>query len=172
VAAPTASLHFTPRVLDDLARVGVRTARVTLHVGVGTFAPITTLDPRDHVMEAEYYRVSPETAARIAETRASGGRVVAVGTTVVRTLETAETRDREGVAWTVAPGDGWTDKYIYPPYEFHVVDALVTNFHLPRSTLLLLVSAFTGVDLVRRAYHEAIREGYRFYSYGDAMLVV
>jgi S-adenosylmethionine:tRNA ribosyltransferase-isomerase len=172
VAAPTASLHFTPRVVEALERAGVGLCRVTLHVGVGTFTAVTAPDPRDHVMEAEYFRVPPESASLIEGTRVAGGRVVAVGTTVVRTLETAGVHDPARDLWTVEPGDGWTDKFIYAPYTFRIVDALLTNFHLPRSTLLMLVSAFAGLDRTRRAYHEAIREGYRFYSYGDAMLIV
>jgi S-adenosylmethionine:tRNA ribosyltransferase-isomerase len=170
VAAPTAGLHFTPDLLEALGEQGIGTTRVTLHVGPGTFAPVTAPDPRDHVMEREYYRIPPPAAEAIGATRRDGGRIIAVGTTVVRTLETAAVR--EGDAWSLRSGEGWTGAFIHPPYAFRMVDALVTNFHLPRSTLLLLVSAFGGVDLVREAYREAVAKGYRFYSYGDAMLIV
>ncbi len=172
VAAPTAGLHFTQEILERLKRDGVGFSTITLHVGAGTFVPIVAFDPRDHVMEREYYRIGPEAAEEIGSTRAHAGRVVAVGTTVVRTLETAEVHIPGSDRWHVRPGDGWTEKYIYPPYEFHVVDAMVTNFHLPRSTLFILVCAFGGLELVRRAYREAVNARYRFYSYGDAMLIV
>ena len=172
VAAPTAGLHFTPAVMDALQRIGVESAPVTLHVGAGTFTPVVEQDPRQHRMEREYFRVSPETAQAVGDTHRAGRRVVAVGTTVVRTLETAELHDPEAGLWTVRAGDGWTEKFIYPPYEFHVVDAMVTNFHLPRSTLLMMVSAFGGLELVRRAYREAVNRRYRFYSYGDAMVIL
>ena len=172
VAAPTAGLHFTPAVLEEIRNRGVGITALTLHVGVGTFAPVMTQDPRDHAMEREYYRVSPEAADEINATRRAGGRIVAVGTTVVRTLETAEIHDPDSGLWLVRAGDGWTEKFIYPPYEFHLVDMLVTNFHLPRSTLLMLVTAFGGLERVRRAYREAVSRGYRFYSYGDAMVLV
>ncbi len=172
VAAPTAGLHFTRDLLDRLSRNGVGATHITLHVGLGTFAPVTEQDPRMHHMEREYFRVLPEAADGISATRRAGGRIVAVGTTVVRTLESAELHLPDEDMWTVRPGDGWSEKFIYPPYEFHLVDALVTNFHLPRSTLLMLVSAFGGLELVRRAYREAVNRGYRFYSYGDAMLIL
>jgi S-adenosylmethionine:tRNA ribosyltransferase-isomerase len=129
VAAPTAGLHFTQEILDRFRRGGVDFSTITLHVGAGTFVPIVASDPRDHVMEREYYRIGPEAAEEIGSTRAAAGRVVAVGTTVVRTLETAEVHVPGSDRWHVRPGDGWTEKYIYPPYEFHVVDAMVTNFH-------------------------------------------
>jgi len=172
VAAPTAGLHFTPAIVSALARRGVETTAITLHVGAGTFTPVAEQDPRLHRMEREYYRISPEAAETIGGTRRAGNRLVAVGTTVVRTLETAELHDPEAGLWTVRPGDGWTEKFIYPPYEFHVVDAMITNFHLPRSTLLMMVSAFAGLELIRRAYREAVNREYRFYSYGDAMLIL
>jgi len=172
VAAPTAGLHFTPQVVAALEAAGIPITRVTLNVGAGTFAPVVEPDPRDHVMEREYYRIEPEAAAAVTATRRTGGRIVAVGTTVVRTLETAEESLEDGALWTVRPGDGWSEKFIYPPYTFHLVDALLTNFHLPRSTLLILVAAFAGLPLVRRAYHLAVAERYRFYSYGDAMLIL
>jgi S-adenosylmethionine:tRNA ribosyltransferase-isomerase len=167
VAAPTAGLHFTPELLERLSEKGVRIVRLVLHVGVGTFRPVETDDPSRHRMHSEWYSVSAEAAAALNETRAAGGAVWAVGTTVTRTLETVATED--GV---VHAGEGWTDIFIRPPYRFRAVDHLVTNFHLPKSTLLMLVSALAGYDLVMRAYHEAIAEGYRFFSYGDAMVIV
>ena len=168
VAAPTAGLHFTPELLERLAAAGVARAAVTLHVGPGTFRPVSAENAEDHRMEAEWYRIGPEAATALAATRAAGGRVVAVGTTVVRTLESAARR------WEAdpVPVEGWTDLFVLPGHEFRWVDALLTNFHLPRSTLLLLVSAFAGRDLVLGAYRYAVGAGYRFYSYGDAMLVV
>lgn len=167
VAAPTAGLHFTPELLAALEAKGVRIVRLVLHVGVGTFRPVEVEDPDAHPMHAEWYRVSPEAAAELNAVRAAGGRIWSVGTTVTRTLETVA--DAAGV---VHAGEGWTRIFIRPPYRFKAVDALVTNFHLPRSTLLMLVSALGGHALVMRAYDEAVREGYRFFSYGDAMLVV
>ena len=167
VAAPTAGLHFTERVLADLAARGVRTARVTLHVGAGTFLPVEGDEVEAHRMHAEAFDLPDRTARAIEETRSQGGRVIAVGTTVVRTLETRAREDR-----TVEPGAGRCDLYIYPGFRFRAIDLLLTNFHLPRSTLLLLVCAFGGRDRVLRAYDHAVRAGYRFYSYGDAMLVV
>lgn len=170
VAAPTAGLHFTPTLLERLTAAGIGQVRVTLHVGLGTFAPIKSADPRQHVMHREWCCVSAATAATIRQTRQRGGRIIAVGTTTVRTLETAARR--EG-ADPVTPFEGETDLYIYPPFLFRAVDALITNFHLPRTTLLLLVSAFVEHDdLLSRAYHEAISRQYRFYSYGDAMLIL
>lgn len=167
VAAPTAGLHFTRELLEALRRDGVGTTEITLHVGPGTFRPIRQADIRDHKMHGEFYRISPEAAGRIAETKQSGGRVVVVGTTTSRALEAAGASP-EGFA----PREAWTDLYIHPPYAFKVVDVLVTNFHLPRSTLLVMVSAFAGRERILAAYEEAKREGYRFYSYGDAMLIV
>ncbi len=166
VAAPTAGLHFTGEILDELAARGVRLAWVTLHVGPGTFRPIEAERIEDHRIHAEWCRVPEETVAAIRRTRAAGGRVLAVGTTVVRTLETA------ALGGELRPFEGETDLYIYPPFTFRVVDLLLTNFHLPKSTLLALVYAFGGRDLIRRAYEEAIAAGYRFYSYGDAMLIL
>lgn len=168
VAAPTAGLHFTRELLESLAAAGVPRAELTLHVGPGTFRPITADDPAAHVMEEEWWSVSETTASRLRSARAAGGRIVAVGTTTVRALESMA----EANAGAIAAGEGWTRKYIRPPYAFHAVDALVTNFHLPRTTLLLLVAALAGEDLLREAYRHAVRERYRFYSYGDAMLVV
>ena len=168
VAAPTAGLHFTPELLDDLSARGIRRAAVTLHVGPGTFRPVGAERAEDHVMEEEWYRIGGDAARAIGETKAVGGRVVAVGTTAVRALESAA---RE---WKSAPAaaEGWTDLFLLPGAEFRVVDALLTNFHLPRSTLLLLVSAFAGRELILDAYRHAVQAGYRFYSYGDAMLIV
>lgn len=166
VAAPTAGLHFTRELMDALEAGGVRIARVTLHVGVATFRPAGPSggDPRGP--GEERYRIPPEAAARVAAARAGGGRVWAVGTTVVRTLESAA--DGEG---GVRAGGGTTDLFIRPPFGFQVVDALITNFHLPHSTLLMLVAAFSGYERTMAAYREAIDQGYRFYSYGDAMVV-
>jgi len=171
VAAPTAGLHFTEEVLEALRERGVAMASVTLHVGPGTFRPVATEDPRDHVLDPEPFRVPPESAAAVRSARERKGRVLAVGTTAVRTLE----------SWIRAgsPDDGaWreTGLFIVPPFEFQVVEGMITNFHLPRSSLLFLVAALAGPDdLGRRrvlaAYEEAVREGYRFYSYGDAMLI-
>ncbi|HET6363374.1 MAG TPA: tRNA preQ1(34) S-adenosylmethionine ribosyltransferase-isomerase QueA [Gemmatimonadota bacterium] len=168
VAAPTAGLHFTPELLDQLAGRGIHRAAVTLHVGPGTFRPVTAERAEDHVMEEEWYRIDAGAARAIGETTNAGGRVVAVGTTVVRALESAAR------AWETGPtpAEGWTDLFLLPGAEFRIVDALLTNFHLPRSTLLLLVSAFAGRDLIFDAYRHAVRAGYRFYSYGDAMLIV
>ncbi|HYJ79694.1 MAG TPA: tRNA preQ1(34) S-adenosylmethionine ribosyltransferase-isomerase QueA [Longimicrobiaceae bacterium] len=167
VAAPTAGLHFTPELLERLEEKGVRIVRLVLHVGVGTFRPVETEDPAEHRMHAEWYDVSPAAAGALNETRSTGGSIWAVGTTVARTLETVA--DEGGV---MHAGSGWTDIFIRPPYRFRAVDHLLTNFHLPRSTLLMLVAAFAGHDAVMRAYGEAVEAGYRFFSYGDAMLVV
>ncbi|HEY5220362.1 MAG TPA: tRNA preQ1(34) S-adenosylmethionine ribosyltransferase-isomerase QueA [Gemmatimonadaceae bacterium] len=166
VAAPTAGLHFTPRLLDALARRGVRRADVLLHVGAGTFKPVEVEDPAEHVMHEEWYSVSNDAATTVNATRARGGKVWAVGTTTVRTLETVAHADG-----TIAPGAGETRIFIRPPTALRAVDHLITNFHLPRSTLLMLVAAFAGYDLTMRAYREAVAEQYRFYSYGDAMLL-
>ena len=167
VAAPTAGLHFTPDLLDRVREMGVEIVPVLLHVGAGTFRPVTAEDPRDHLMEAEYYEIGPEAAGRLSSAKQRGGRVIAVGTTTVRALETASAE-----IGTVREGAGWTGMFIYPPYPFRAVDALITNFHLPRSTLLMLVSAFAGRAFLLRAYREAVALGYRFYSYGDAMLIL
>lgn len=164
-AAPTAGLHFTPDLLAAIEARGVRRAAVTLHVGLGTFRPITADRIADHEMHAEWCTCPPETAADVRETRARGGRVVAVGTTAVRTLETAA-RGGEISAWS-----GFTDLYITPGFPFRAVDCLITNFHMPRTTLLVLVSALASRELILRAYAEAVRERYRFFSYGDAMLI-
>lgn len=166
VAAPTAGLHFTPELLATLAAHGVSRAEVLLHVGAGTFKPVEVEDPEAHQMHREWYEVRPEMAARLAATRAAGGRICAVGTTALRTLETIHT------AGTFRAGSGETDIFIRPPHRPAGADLLVTNFHLPRSTLLMLVAAMAGYDLMRHAYDVAVHEGYRFYSYGDAMLIV
>jgi S-adenosylmethionine:tRNA ribosyltransferase-isomerase len=168
VAAPTAGLHFSPELLERLGRHGVGTVRVLLHVGPGTFRPITASDPRDHRMDEEYFEVTEEAASTLRAARSRGARAIAVGTTVVRALESA--CDLHG--GTLGPARGWTRKYIYAPYRFQAVDALITNFHLPRTTLLLLVAAFTGEELLMEAYRHAVAQRYRFYSYGDAMLVL
>jgi S-adenosylmethionine:tRNA ribosyltransferase-isomerase len=160
-------LHFTEELLQRLEAVGVGTVRVTLHVGPGTFRPVKTVDIDRHCMHAERYRLTPEAAGRINTARASGGRVVAVGTTSTRVLETLAGPDGR-----VTPGEGLTDIFIRPPHAFRAVDALITNFHLPCSTLLMLVCAFAGIDFTMATYAEAVRSGYRFYSYGDCSLVV
>lgn len=167
VAAPTAGLHFTEALIAKIEAMGVEWATLTLHVGVGTFRTVDAEDPADHEMHRERYHIPERLASAVDACRSRGGRVWAVGTTVVRTLESAAALDGR-----LAPGPGETELFIRPPYEFKVVDGLLTNFHLPRSTLLMLVSAFGGSELVERAYAEAVARGYRFYSYGDAMVVV
>jgi S-adenosylmethionine:tRNA ribosyltransferase-isomerase len=168
VAAPTAGLHFSEGLLDALTAGGVARVPLVLHVGPGTFRPVSVADPREHVMDEEWFDVSAASAAALNAARAGGGRIVAVGTTVVRALESA----CDAGGGTLAAASGWTRKFILPPYRFRAVDALLTNFHLPRTTLLLLVAAFAGEELLRCAYAHAIAARYRFYSYGDAMLVV
>ena len=167
VAAPTAGLHFTPELLDRLTAKGVRRADVILHVGAGTFKPVETEHPADHVMHEESYILPARTASILNETRSNGGKIWAVGTTSVRTLESAVGDD--GIFRDKSSD---TRIFIRPPYEFSAVDRLITNFHLPRSTLIMLVAAFAGFELTMRAYQEAMARGYRFYSYGDAMAVV
>ncbi len=167
VAAPTAGLHFTPRVLEKIRRRGVEIAKITLHVGPGTFRPVEADDPREHQLGAERYRIGPDAAETMNSGRRRGAAVWAVGTTTVRTLEAVA--DERGF---VAPCEGKTDLYIRPGYEFRAVDHLITNFHLPRSTLLMLVAAFCGYDLTMSAYRHAIEARYRFYSYGDSMAVL
>jgi S-adenosylmethionine:tRNA ribosyltransferase-isomerase len=166
VAAPTAGLHFTPELLAVLAGMGVEIAYVTLHVGEGTFAPLRTNVVEEHRMHAEHYELPEATAAAVAAARARGGRVIAVGTTSCRTLETCARDDR-----TVSPGTGESSLFLYPGRSLRVVDALLTNFHLPQSTLLMLVAAFVGRDEILRVYADAIGRGYRFFSFGDAMLL-
>ena len=167
VAAPTAGLHFTPALFDALAARGVGTARLTLHVGPGTFLPVRAADIAAHRVEPEWCEIPEATAGAVAACRARGGRVVAVGTTVTRALEWRAGDDR-----TVRAGSGACDLYLQPGHRFRVVDALVTNLHLPKSSLLILVAAFAGLEPVRAAYREAVRRGFRFYSYGDAMCLI
>ena len=169
-AAPTAGLHFTPTLIEELGKRGVRFAKVTLHVGLDTFAPVTEADPVDHKIHTEWCQLSPAAARAINQTRRAGGRVIAVGTTSVRTLESAA-RSVKGDE-TVDELAGPSDLYILPGYTFRAVDGMVTNFHLPRSTLIMLVSAFAGRERVLNAYEVAKGEGYRFYSFGDAMLIL
>lgn len=165
-AAPTAGLHFTPELLKEIGEKGVKLAHVTLHVGLGTFRPVKVEDVTQHHMHSEFYVVEEEQARLINETKAAGGRVICVGTTSCRTLESAA-----GENGLLRAGSGWTDIFIYPGYRFQMMDALITNFHLPESTLLMLVSAFAGKEQVMAAYEEAVRERYRFFSFGDAMLI-
>ncbi len=171
-AAPTAGLHFTPTLLASLRAAGVRTVSVTLHVGLDTFRPVSEEDPADHPMHAEWYSATAATAAAITETKRAGGRIVAVGTTSVRVLESVAATDGGWDAAQTSGAEGWTRLFIRPGYPFRTVDALVTNFHLPRSTLLMLVSAFAGREHVLNAYAEAVRERYRFFSFGDACLML
>jgi S-adenosylmethionine:tRNA ribosyltransferase-isomerase len=166
VAAPTAGLHFTGEILRKIAASGVEIVSLTLHVGLGTFLPVRVDDPRLHRMHRELFRIPEETAQAVNRRKKGGGRVVAVGTTTTRALEQGACEDG-----TLRPGEGEADIFIYPGYRFRIVDALFTNFHLPKSTLLMLVSAFAGRDLLFSAYEEAIRKGFRFYSYGDAMFI-
>ena len=165
-AAPTAGLHFTKEQLAELKAQGIHIGFVTLHVGLGTFRPVNVEKIEEHKMHSEYYQLPEETAELIRRTKASGGRVIAVGTTSIRTLESAA--EAQGV---ISAKSGWTDIFIYPGYRFKIVDALVTNFHLPKSTLLMLISAFAGREFVLHAYEEAVREKYRFFSFGDAMFL-
>lgn len=165
-AAPTAGLHFTRDLLDQIEAKGVKIAYVTLHVGLGTFRPVKVEDVTNHHMHSEYYEVTEETANIVNETKASGGRIICVGTTSCRTVESASTED--GI---LHPGCGNTEIFIYPGYKFKILDALITNFHLPESTLVMLVSALAGKEQVLSAYEEAVRERYRFFSFGDAMFV-
>jgi len=165
-AAPTAGLHFTPELLDRIRKKGVRVGFLTLHVGLGTFRPVKADKIEDHHMHSEYYTLPQSTADIINNTKTKGGRVVAVGTTCCRTLESVASAEGE-----IAARDGWTDIFIYPGYKFKCVDALLTNFHLPESTLIMLVSAFCGHENTMRAYKIAVEEKYRFFSFGDAMLV-
>lgn len=178
-AAPTAGLHFTQEFLGKLKEKGVRVASITLHVGLGTFRPVSVDRIEEHQMHAEYYEVSPETAQAINETRAQGGRIIAVGTTSARTLETIAQLHRDPSAVESSKPDllpiqacnGWTDIFIYPGYRFLLVDSLLTNFHLPKSTLLMLISAMAGREHVLHAYEEAVARRYRFFSFGDAMFI-
>lgn len=166
VAAPTAGLHFTDELLNKITEIGVQVENITLHVGVGTFRPVKSENINDHKMHSEYFEVSKKTADAINSAKQDGRRVVAVGTTVVRALESLNSDDG-----SLNPFSGYTDIFITPPYKFRFVDALITNFHMPRSTLLMLVSAFAGKDFILKAYEEAKKSGYRFLSYGDAMFI-
>jgi len=165
-AAPTAGLHFTPELLKAIEEKGVRLAHVTLHVGLGTFRPVKVEDVTNHHMHSEFYVVEEDQAALINETKKNGGKVVAVGTTSCRTLESATGED--GI---LKAGSGWTEIFIYPGYQFRLIDRLITNFHLPESTLVMLVSALAGKEHIMGAYEEAVKERYRFFSFGDAMLI-
>ena len=165
-AAPTAGLHFTPELLEEIRAKGVEIAPVTLHVGLGTFRPVKVDDVEHHHMHSEFYTVTQEAADKINTARKNGGKIIAVGTTSTRTLESVGTEDG-----TVKAGSGWTQIFIYPGYQFKVIDSLITNFHLPESTLVMLVSALAGREHVLAAYEEAVNEKYRFFSFGDAMLI-
>ena len=165
-AAPTAGLHFTPELLDNIQEMGVKVCYVTLHVGLGTFRPVKAEDIRDHEMHSEFCMISQETADIINQTKRNGGRVICVGTTSCRTIESFAAKDG-----TMTQRSGWTNIFIYPGYRFKVLDALVTNFHLPQSTLIMLVSALAGREHVLNAYQEAVKEKYRFFSFGDAMFI-
>ncbi|QLK85986.1 tRNA preQ1(34) S-adenosylmethionine ribosyltransferase-isomerase QueA [Staphylococcus sp. 17KM0847] len=166
-AAPTAGLHFTDTLLEEVQNKGVRLAFVTLHVGLGTFRPVSVENIDDHKMHSEYYTVSQETADLLNQTHAEGHRIISVGTTTTRTLETIR-RDYD----TFVATSGWTDIFIYPGFEFKAIDGLITNFHLPKSTLVMLVSAFSTRQYVLNAYRHAVQEGYRFFSFGDAMIII
>ena len=166
-AAPTAGLHFTPELLEEIKKKGVHIAHVTLHVGLGTFRPVKIEDVTDHHMHSEFYIVEPEQAELINRVKKEGGKIVAVGTTSCRTLESAT--DENGI---LKAGSGWTKIFIYPGYQFKMIDRLITNFHLPESTLMMLVSALAGKDKIMAAYEEAVKERYRFFSFGDAMFIM
>ena len=171
-AAPTAGLHFTPELLKQLESKGVKLAYVTLHVGLGTFRPVKEDVITDHKMHTESYEVTPETAKIINDTKLAGGRIICVGTTSCRTVESSAVKKVDGSGFEVKPGSGDTDIFIYPGYEFKIMEGLITNFHLPESTLVMLVSAFAGREKVLAAYEEAVRERYRFFSFGDACLFI
>lgn len=166
-AAPTAGLHFTPELLEQIRSKGIKIAEVTLHVGLGTFRPVKVEDVTQHHMHSEFYQIDEAAARTINETRAKGGRVICVGTTSCRTIESAAAEDG-----TLQPCSGWTEIFIYPGYQFKVLDGLITNFHLPESTLLMLVSALAGREHIMAAYEEAVRERYRFFSFGDATFIL
>jgi len=167
VAAPTAGLHFTEALLQKIRDKGVKIYPVVLHIGLGTFRPVTVEDLTRHRMDSEYFEVSAETAIAINEAKAKGKRIIGVGTSVARTLETVTVS-----GFQISPRRGWTDKFIHPPYDFKMVDVLITNFHQPKSTLLMLVAAFANYPLIMRAYKEAVKKKYRFFSYGDAMIII
>jgi len=165
-AAPTAGLHFTHELLDEISKMGVEIAYVTLHVGLGTFRPVKVDDVQNHKMHSEFYVIDEQTASKINKVKENGGRIISVGTTSTRVLETVA--DESG---KLSASSGWTDIFIYPPYKFKCVEALITNFHLPESTLLMLVSAFSSKEIIMEAYAEAVKEKYRFFSFGDAMFI-
>ncbi|MBQ7900413.1 MAG: tRNA preQ1(34) S-adenosylmethionine ribosyltransferase-isomerase QueA, partial [Clostridia bacterium] len=165
-AAPTAGLHFTQQLLDEIRQKGVKIAYVTLHVGLGTFRPVKVDDVENHKMHSEFYVIDKETADTVNETKKNGGKIISVGTTSTRTLETVA--DGNGF---IREQSGWTDIFIYPPYKFKCVDSLITNFHLPESTLLMLVSAMASKEIIMNAYKEAVEQKYRFFSFGDAMFI-
>ncbi|RDW21682.1 tRNA preQ1(34) S-adenosylmethionine ribosyltransferase-isomerase QueA [Oceanobacillus chungangensis] len=167
-AAPTAGLHFTNDLLAEIKSMGVNIAFITLHVGLGTFRPVSVDTIEDHEMHSEFYQMTNETAKLLNQTKASGGRIISVGTTSTRTLETIA-RDNQG---TFKESSGWTNIFIYPPYQFKAIDGLITNFHLPKSTLIMLVSALVDRETILEAYKEAVNEKYRFFSFGDAMLII
>lgn len=167
-AAPTAGLHFTKKLLQEISDMGVTITYITLHVGLGTFRPVSVEVIEEHTMHSEFYQMSNATADILNQTKQRGGRIISVGTTSTRTLETIA-RDNDG---KFVASNGWTDIFIYPPYEFRAIDGLITNFHLPKSTLIMLVSALVDKDSVMKAYEEAVRERYRFFSFGDAMLIL
>ncbi len=171
-AAPTAGLHFTEELLKQIEEKGVKIARLTLHVGLGTFRPVKVEKIEDHHMHTEYYELSQEAADIINETRRNGGRVISVGTTSTRTLETVGTLQEIDSTKDIQPSSGWTNIFIYPGYEFKIVDSLITNFHLPESTLIMLVSAFYNRESVMDAYKEAVEQKYRFFSFGDSMILL
>tara|TARA_B100002052_G_scaffold51178_1_gene44305 strand:+ start:133 stop:1188 length:1056 start_codon:yes stop_codon:yes gene_type:complete len=167
VAAPTAGLHFTQGLLSKLEKKGVKIEYITLHIGLGTFRPVQVEDLNRHQMDSEYFEVSPSTAMAINEARKKHRKIVAVGTSTIRALETVVVS-----GFMVSPKRGWTDKFIYPPYDYKMVDAMVTNFHMPKSTLMMMVTAFADIELLKKAYREAKKHNYRFLSYGDAMIIV
>ncbi len=171
-AAPTAGLHFTEELLERIKNKGVEVLELLLHVGLGTFRPVKTEAITEHEMHSEYFRIDQETAERLNCAKREGRRVIAVGTTVVRALESAATRTSEKGNIELTSVEGWTDIFIYPGYKFRVIDALITNFHFPRSTLIMLVSAFAGRELILQAYHTAVKQRYRFFSFGDCMFII
>ncbi|HNE27988.1 MAG TPA: tRNA preQ1(34) S-adenosylmethionine ribosyltransferase-isomerase QueA, partial [Saprospiraceae bacterium] len=167
VAAPTAGLHFSRELMKRLELKGLRFAEITLHIGLGTFRTIDVEDLSKHKMDAEYFRISNDAADTVNKSISEGKKVCAVGTTVMRSIETAVSADK-----MLKPVEGWTNKFIYPPYDFSIANSMITNFHLPKSSLIIMVSAFGGFDLIMEAYKEAVKEKYRFFSYGDAMLIL
>ncbi|MBN8704753.1 MAG: tRNA preQ1(34) S-adenosylmethionine ribosyltransferase-isomerase QueA [Bacteroidetes bacterium] len=167
VAAPTAGLHFTPEILETLKAKGVHIVYLTLHIGLGTFRPVEVEDLTKHRMDSEYYRIPEETAIAVNKAVEAGKKIVACGTTAVRCLESSVTADKK-----LKPSEGWTDKFIFPPYEFKIVDHLITNFHMPESTLVMLAAAFAEPEFTTKAYKKAIKDNYRFLSYGDCMLIL